>query len=67
MKDIRQGAHTDKTHQPNKAGESVLNIKDLTCQESQIEELLSEGESTEGDAEADGEQDDNPADPNPHG
>ncbi|MBL8074552.1 MAG: hypothetical protein JNL29_09285 [Nitrospira sp.] len=55
MKDIRQGAHTDKTHQPNKAGESVLDSKDLTCQEAQLEELLSEGESTEGDAEADGE------------
>lgn len=56
MKDIRQGAHIDKTHQPNKAGESVLNIKDLTCQEAQIEELLSKGESTEDETDEESDE-----------
>lgn len=63
MKDIRQGAHAGKTHQPNKVGESALNTNDLTCQEAQIEALLSKGESTED--ESDEEQDDNLADRKP--
>lgn len=40
MKDIRPDART---------GGTAPNLKDLTCDEAQIEELLSEGESTEGD------------------
>ena len=63
MKDIRQDARVGKPHQPNKVDGNALNVKDLTCQEAQIEELLSKGESTEG--EADEEQDESSADRNP--
>jgi len=60
MKDIRQDA---RAVQPSKVGEKALDAKDLTCQEAQIEELLSKGESTEGDA--DEEQDEDPMDQTP--
>ena len=63
MKDIRQDENAGKTPQPSEISEPALNAKDLTCQEAQIEELLSKGESTGGDA--DEEQDDNPADRKP--
>lgn len=63
MKDIRQDAIADKPHQPDKVGEQLVDAKDLTCQEAQIEELLSKGESTEG--EADEEQDEDEADLKP--
>jgi len=60
MNDRRQDARAGKTHQSGKTDAEVLNTNDLTCQEAQIEELLSKGESTEG--EADEAQDGNPAD-----
>ncbi len=60
MNDGRQDARAGKTHQSGKTGGEVLNANDLTCQEAQIEELLSKGESTEG--EADEVQDEHPAD-----
>jgi len=60
MKDIRQDASAGTPHQPDKVGEQLVDAKDLTCQEAQIEELLSKGESTEG--EADDEQDEDAAD-----
>jgi hypothetical protein len=63
MKDICQDAGAGKTHQPNKVGEKALNTKDLTCQEAQLEELLSKGESTEG--EVDEAQDEHSADRKP--
>ncbi len=63
MKDIRQDTSAGKPHQPDKVGEKLLDTKDLTCQEAQIEELLSKGESTEG--EADEEQDEDAADLRP--
>ena len=63
MKDIRQDASAGKPHQPDKVGEQLVDAKDLTCQEAQIEELLSKGESTEG--EADEEQDEDAADLKP--
>lgn len=59
MNDHRQDARAGKTHQSGKADGEVLNENDLTCQEAQIEELLSKGESTEG--EADEAQDEDPA------
>lgn len=62
MNDHRQDARAGKTHQSGKAAGEVLNENDLTCQEAQIEELLSKGESTEG--EADEVQDEHPADQN---
>jgi hypothetical protein len=63
MNDSRQDARAGKSLQPREIGEPALNTNDLTCQEAQIEELLSKGESTED--ESDEEQDDNPADPHP--
>ena len=60
MNDGRQDARAGKTHQSGKTEGEVLNANDLTCQEAQIEELLSKGESTEG--EADEVQDEHPAD-----
>jgi hypothetical protein len=60
MNDRRQDARAGKTRQSGKTDGEVLNTNDLTCQEAQIEELLSKGESTEG--EADEVQDENPAD-----
>ena len=59
MKDLRQEARTGKVHQPGEMGEAALDTTDLTCQEAQIEELLSKGESTESGADVDDEQDDN--------
>ena len=58
MNDGRQDARAGKTHQSGKTGGEVLNANDLTCQEAQIEELLSKGESTED--EADEAQDEDP-------
>lgn len=63
MKDIRQDASACKPPQPDKVGEQLVDANDLTCQEAQIEELLSKGESTEG--EADEEQDEDEADLKP--
>lgn len=60
MNDSRQDARAGKIHQSGKTDGELLNAKDLTCQEAQIEELLSKGESTEG--EADEKQDDSLAD-----
>jgi hypothetical protein len=62
MNDRRQDARAGKTHQSGKTNGEVLNANDLTCQETQIEELLSKGESTEG--EADEVQDEHLADQN---
>lgn len=63
MNDSRQDARAGKSLQPSEIGEPALNTNDLTCQEAQIEELLSKGETTED--ESDEEQDDNPMDPHP--
>lgn len=60
MDDSRQDTRAGKPHQSSKVGGKALNAKDLTCHEAQIEELLSKGESTGGDA--DEEQDENVAD-----
>lgn len=48
MKDIRHDAKTTETDP---------NLKNLTCNESQLEELLSGGESTEGNGDDTGEED----------
>lgn len=53
MKDVRHGNRAGKTHKPDGADEPALDAKDLTCNEAQVEDLLSEGESTEDEAEAD--------------
>ena len=58
----RQETRAGKTNQSGKADGEMLNANDLTCQEAQIEELLSKGESTE--SEADEAQDEHPADQN---
>ncbi len=63
MKDIRQDENAGKTPQPSEISEPALNAKDLTCQEAQIDALLSKGESTGGDA--DEERADIPSGPNP--
>ncbi|MDF0677430.1 MAG: hypothetical protein P0120_24300 [Nitrospira sp.] len=51
MNESRQNVRVGKPHQSSKVGGKALNAKDLTCHEAQIEELLSKGESTEGDAD----------------
>lgn len=63
MKDLRQDTKAGKSHQTGKVSEKALDAKDFTCQEAQIEELLSKGESTEG--EADEAPDENPMDRTP--
>lgn len=63
MKDLRPDEGAGKSHQASKVSEKALNAKDLTCQEAQIEELLSKGESTEDDA--DEAQDDSPVEQTP--
>lgn len=51
MNESRQNVRVGKPHQSSKVGGKALNAKDLTCQEAQIEELLSKGESTEDESE----------------
>jgi hypothetical protein len=51
MNDSRQDARAGKARQSGKTDGEALNAKDLTCQETQIEELFSKGESTEGEAD----------------
>jgi hypothetical protein len=63
MNDRRQEARAGKIHQSDKTDGELLNAKDLTCQEAQIEELLSKGESMEG--EIDEKQDASLADRKP--
>ena len=63
MNESRQDASAGKSLQPSEIGEPALNASELTCQEAQIEELLSKGETTED--ESDEEQDDSPVDPHP--
>lgn len=64
MNDSRQDARAGKSLQPSEIGEPALNTNDLTCQEAQIEELLSKGESTEDESDEE-QDDDNPVDPHP--
>ncbi len=49
MKDTGEKERMDKSHQPGRVGGTALDSKDLTCNEAQIEELFSKGESTEGE------------------
>ena len=63
MNESRQNVRVGKPHQSRKVGGKALNAKDLTCHETQIEQLLSKGESTGGDA--DEEQDEHVADSKP--
>ncbi|MDH5667262.1 MAG: hypothetical protein OEY86_04545 [Nitrospira sp.] len=49
MKDTRKKEREVKSHQPERVDGTVLDSKDLTCNEAQIEELFSKGESTEGE------------------
>ncbi len=51
MKDVRQHDKTGKTHKSAEADKPVLDEKNLTCNEAQVEDLLSEGESTEDEAD----------------
>lgn len=51
MNNIRLDDKTDKMPQSPGADKPVHDAKDLTCNEAQVEELLSEGESTEDEAE----------------
>lgn len=47
MKDTREKEKVVKSHQPGRVGGTAPDSKDLTCNEAQIEELFSKGESTE--------------------
>lgn len=51
MKDIRQNDKVGTIPQSSGADKPALDSKDLTCNEAQVEELLSEGETTEGEAD----------------
>lgn len=51
MKDSRHDGRAEKTHSSSGAGKLPLDKKDLTCNEAEVEELLSEGESTDGEAD----------------
>jgi hypothetical protein len=64
MKDSRPDDRAGKTHSSSGAGKLPLDKKDLTCNEAEVEELLSEGESTDGKADEE-EQADKPAERNP--
>lgn len=61
MKNIRHDDRAGKTHKPAGADGPTLDSKDLTCNEAQVEDLLSKGESTEGEADEE-DQADKPAD-----
>jgi hypothetical protein len=64
MKDSRHDDRAGKTQSSSGAGKLPLDKKDLTCNEAEVEELLSEGESTDGEADEE-EQADKPAERNP--
>jgi hypothetical protein len=51
MNNIRHDDRAGKTHPSAGADKPALDAKDLTCNEAQVEELLSEGESSEGEDE----------------
>lgn len=55
MNNIRHDDRARKVHQSGGADKPALDAKDLTCNEAQVEELLSEGESTESETEAEDE------------
>lgn len=55
MRDIRHGDKAGKVEQSGGVGGSMPDSRDLTCNEAQVEDLLSEGESTEGEADEDGQ------------
>lgn len=52
MDNIRHNDRAGKVPQSGGADKPAHDAKNLTCNEAQIEELLSEGESTEDEAEA---------------
>ena len=64
MKDSRHDDRAGKNHSSSGAGKLPLDKKDLTCNEAEVEELLSEGESTDGKADEE-EQADKSAERNP--
>jgi hypothetical protein len=51
MNNIRHDDKIDKIPQSAGADKPARDAKDLTCNEAQVEELLSEGESTEDETE----------------
>ena len=51
MKEVRPSGRAGQTRRSSGADRPPLDGKDLTCNEAQIEALLSEGESTESEAE----------------
>jgi hypothetical protein len=51
MNNIRHDDKAGKVPQSGGADKPAHDAKDLTCNEAQVEELLSEGESTEDEAE----------------
>jgi hypothetical protein len=51
MNNIPHDDRADKTHKPVEADGPGFDPKDLTCNEAQVEDLLSEGESTEDEAD----------------
>ncbi|MBH0204566.1 MAG: hypothetical protein HP498_01875 [Nitrospira sp.] len=51
MNSTRHDDKADKIPQSGGADKPTHDAKDLTCNEAQVEELLSEGESTEDEAE----------------
>ncbi len=52
MNNIRHDDKAGKVPQSGGADKPAHDAKDLTCNEAQVEELLSEGESTEDETEA---------------
>jgi hypothetical protein len=55
MKHTREKEKAGAAPQPGGVGGTGLNSKDLTCNEAQVEELFSKGESTEGEDEEAGQ------------
>ena len=51
MNNIRHDDTAGRVPQSAGANKPAQNAKDLTCNEAQVEELLSEGESTEDETE----------------
>lgn len=56
MNNTRHDDKAGKVPQSGGADKPAHDAKDLTCNEAQIEELLSEGESTEDEAEEQAEE-----------
>ena len=55
MKESHPDQKVGKIQEPGKAGEIAANSNDLTCSESQIEEILSKGESADWEADEAGQ------------